>query len=394
MTVWHTFIYYIIYTSTKIIKNMKKLLLSISLLILTLIGFSQAETAEMSDYEKYRLQKDIEEHSTLYDKTFDTTFIDTAYVFDTVYVKDNKKSATVINNYYENEDYGYDRPDVRFNLCFGYNWFYSPWYSWYYDPWFYDPWYYSPWYFSWYYPYHSYWYTPYYGYPYYGYHGYNDWGYNGHHNNSYHQNNNYTYGPRNSRHDYNVTRPTSTTSRPTSISSRPTKTYVDQSTKDAIKTIPSRSNSISSRTMNTTRPITTNRSPYTKVLEQNKSTDTRIRDYTPTYTKPRTSTYTRPTYNSSTNRSSSTTYRSSTPIKSTNSYNRPTSTYRSSGSSGSSTYRSSTPTRSSSSYSGGSRSTSGSSTYRSSGSTPSRSSSSYSGKSPSGGSSHSSSPRR
>jgi hypothetical protein len=376
---------------------MKKFLFSISLLILTLIGFSQAETAEMSDYEKYRLQKDIKEHSILYD----TTYVDTVYVFDTVYIKDNKKSATVINNYYEDEDYGYDRPDVRFNLCFGYNWFYSPWYSWYYDPWFYDPWYYS---------YYSYWYSPWYYpryyYPY-NYYGWNDWGYGyhnypGHHNYSTHNNNNYTYGPRgDSRHNYNTTRPTSITSHTSTVPTRVNKTiYVDKDTRDVIRTTTLRNNSISSRTMNTTRPTTTDRSPYTKVLK-NKSNDMRTRTYTPSYRS--TNTYIKPTYNSGTNRSS-TTYRSSTPTKSTNSYSRPTSTYRSSGSSGSSTYRSSGSIPSRSSYSSGSRPSSGSSTYRSSGSssssyrssgsTPSRSSSSYSGRSPSSGSSHSSSPRK
>jgi hypothetical protein len=369
---------------------MKKLITILLLNLFTYISLAQRET-ELSNYEKYRLQKDIKEHATLYDKILDTIFIDTLYITDTVYLPDksNKKNQTIVNNYYEDEDYGYDGLNIRFHLYFGHTWYYDPWYSWNYDPWFYDPWY------NWNYSYFSYWYFPWYFPRYYypnNYHGWNGWGY--HHNYSRYDNypvyldnhrDNIGY-PRDSRHEYNVTRPTSITSHATSTTPRVNKTvYVDKDTRNVINT--NRSNSINSRTLNTTRPTTTKRdySPYSRALEENRNTNIRSRTITPNYTKP-TTTYIRPSYNSGTSRSS-TTYRSSTPTKSTNSYSRPSTSYStpsrssSSPSTGSSTYRST-----GSSYSGRSSSSS-SGNYRSSGSSSGRSSS-Y------GGSSQSHSPRR
>lgn len=105
---------------------MKRTLILILLAFFSYISFSQEER-ELSDYEKYRIEKEKKEHSN-----------DTVYIIDTVYIKDD--GETIVNNYYD------DTPNIRFRLSFGYSpyWYhswYDPWYDWH-DFYWYNPWYY------------------------------------------------------------------------------------------------------------------------------------------------------------------------------------------------------------------------------------------------------------
>ena len=117
---------------------MKKLTLFLLAIIFSLL--SSYSQDELSNYEKYRLEKEKE-----IEKIPDSIQLDTIYIKDTIYIQ----SDQIINNYYEDSDW--DNP-IRFRLYFGYH----PWYSydpWYYSPW-YDPWYHNSWYYSW--NYHKY----------------------------------------------------------------------------------------------------------------------------------------------------------------------------------------------------------------------------------------------
>ena len=117
---------------------MKKILI---LLLLTLFSFVLiAQERELSDYEKYRMQKEAEMLGEI-------TVQDT--IHDTVYVEAQESEPVIVNNYYVREN----QPNLRFLLTFGgiYRPFYQPYYG-YYDPLYYD-WYYGydPFYYDWYY---------------------------------------------------------------------------------------------------------------------------------------------------------------------------------------------------------------------------------------------------
>ena len=97
-----------------------------TLLLATFFSLSlMGQERELSDYEKYRMQKEKEEHYTLYES--DTVKKDSVYV-------EVESEPVVINNYYVDNE-----PNLRFNLTFGYHW--RPYY---YDP-FYCDWYYYGW---------------------------------------------------------------------------------------------------------------------------------------------------------------------------------------------------------------------------------------------------------
>ena len=142
---------------------MKKLSLIFLMCFFSYISFSQK--GELSNYEKYRIEKEKQENLALNSQ-------DTVYIVDTVYVEseESKELEAIINNNYYTSNYS-----LRHRLYFEYYsgrlnytpWFYDdlfmygysyPYYSWNYFP--YNPWYfgfrYNPWSFR------SYWNTPWY----------------------------------------------------------------------------------------------------------------------------------------------------------------------------------------------------------------------------------------
>lgn len=266
---------------------MKKLYLLLVGILLSLTLFAQ------TNYEKYWLEKEREDHPTLYAQ--DTTSVDTLYDASIV-IEENE--PVVINNYYYNDYEDQNQPNMRFNLTFGYFW--SPyWYnSWYYP---YYP-YYSPYYYS-------YWYRPYYYgrcySPYYSYPSGNRYasssalGRTGH----YYRANNTTYK--------------------TGVMNRPV------TRKHAV---------------NTTRPV----------LKSTNSNRTIKKTYTPRYRSVQKTANNRPSYNRSSkgtrstySRTPASTYRKSTGIARTrNTYRKPTTRTRSYSSPARSTYKRSTTTKS------------------------------------------------
>lgn len=299
---------------------MKKLLLIYTLFFLSLLCFSQER--ELSDYEKYRLEQEQEMLAVKYD----TGIYDAgATIPDTI---EQQTEVVVINNYYIEDN----QPDYRYMLTFGHRPYRS-----YYDP-YYDPYYYNNWYG----------YNPYY-YGGWGYSSYYNVGYGGH----YYSHNYYNSRPRgqlyaksnslgwsrNHYQPYNKTYKNGYVNRPTSTKKSPYNMYT--------------------KTTATTRPtanINRNGKPVTRV---NKNQQT----YTPRYSKPRSTT--RASYNNSKARSTKATVTRPQ-------YNRPTSTSRVRSSS---TYnRPSTTTKSSSSYNRSQSTTPSRSTY----SRPASSRSSYS----------------
>ena len=249
---------------------MKKLLF----LLIVLFSFPlMGQERELSDYEKYRMEKEKE----LYAEE-DTTKA------DTVYVVEEQAEPVVINNYYIDNE-----PSLRFNLLFGYSWrpYYQPYYYGYYDPFYYDYWYWNDWYYwswNWYIPtyYSSWYYRPHYRYynhsrPYYS---YTSRYYNGRHTatNTLGWNRDY-YRP-----NYKQTVGRSSTA---SITPKRTVAKNAQVVRKPVTT----------RTMTRTSESTTKRT------------------YSPTYSKPRTAV--KQSYNKPTQRSRSTVYNRSTETKST-----------------------------------------------------------------------------
>ena len=143
---------------------MKKILIT---LLLTVFSFALfAQEPELSDYEKYHMEKEAE-------MLGETTVPDT--IHDTVYVVVEQEAEPVIINNYN----GYNEPNYRFLLTFGYGYHYSG----YYDPWYYGYNYYDPWYYD------------YYGYNrYYGSYYYPYWGHNRYYSSYYYGHNFYNYG--------------------------------------------------------------------------------------------------------------------------------------------------------------------------------------------------------
>jgi len=185
---------------------MKKLLLTIALLISALIATAQIDTTGMSDYEKYYYIKNGDIDTTKKVEAKNVEMDDLYYQPS----KDQKHVTTIFNKkprqpkseeYYQgynegyeegvedvarlfDDDFSYANRFYRFNYGFGFS-YYSPYWRFqygYYDPFWYDPFYspfrWDPWYYDRYYysPYYSYnyWYSPYrydywYGYNYYPY---------------------------------------------------------------------------------------------------------------------------------------------------------------------------------------------------------------------------------
>lgn len=166
---------------------MKKILLLIAMLMISLIATAQLDTSKMTNYEKYYYSKD---------KNVDTVIKKTPKVeYDDLYAtsEDQKLVTTVFNrnkkttlksqperelysegyvdglqdayDYYTDDPFYYSNTIYRFRYPFSYSWFYGywryPYYS-YMNPFYYDYWYWDNWYYSynnWWYPYH-YWYSP------------------------------------------------------------------------------------------------------------------------------------------------------------------------------------------------------------------------------------------
>jgi len=371
---------------------MKKLALILIGLLFSYISFAQEEKREMSNYEKYLLQKEqIASQDTIF-KT-DTVLVgEEKKEWDDLYYTPSKDQLKLKSKelrlrkreirmeqdsmYYDAkkevyEDLSFTANIYRFHrpyYGFGYyNYYWDP----FYDPWFVDSWYYgySP-FWGWNYPYYrSSWYFGFgwgypYHYPYYHYPSYrfdNHYGYNRY--NMHNNNNSIAYGRRD--RPSNLSSNTATRRQPVTINRT---VQIDRNT--------GRTLSVSQEN----RRVVANR-------PANNQTRTQNRSYTPSYETPRLGT--RPLYNNTnTNRVNSTERRmvqSQPSTQSRSSYSTPrTSTNRSS------TY--STPSRSNSSpsrsYNSGSSNFNSSRSSGSSYSAPSRSSS---GSSFSGGSSGSSS---
>jgi hypothetical protein len=273
--------------------NMKKFLFLIIAIFISFAIYSQDPSQEMSNYEKYVLAKEQAENSP-----------DTVYKTDTIFIDTPAEEPVVINNYYLDYD-----PGFSYSVIFGRS-YYRP----YYDPFYYRYSYYS------YYPYYPYRYS-YWGYDYYR--------YNYHPYHYYNYSNNYRSSGYRSRY----------INSPVSVKKDPI--YVNRTVQIDRNT---------NRVVNTTRPSSrvqttrsSDKSPYTRVLQDNGRTSTR--SYTPSYQKPVAKT--RPDYNRtnvqrpSTPRESGSYSRpssSSTPQKnySTPTQSRSSSTYQRSSSSGSS----------------------------------------------------------
>jgi len=353
---------------------------------------------------------------------------------DTTLLSNEDTDTYIINNYYEAEDINFAYRINRFHR-FGY---YSP-YSWYYDPFFYDPYYYDPFYYDywyspgwsfglswgWGYPYYGsywgnswYWGSSYYGgwgYPYYAghYHSYpyysDDYRY-GHRRANYSTVRNSEYGTRSS---YNTLGRRTSSSFDTTDRSRvagvrsssaissgrslgtttKSATIMDRrrdASSNGVSTSNGRSISTSTDAYNRTnrstqaasqtpvvRQSTQNRATSGNASDSRYNTTTQKREYTPSYTKPRT--VTRSSYNNSSYNKSGSSYTK----PSSGTQTQQNSNYRS-------TYNSGTTYQKGSSQSSGSRTSPSYSTpsrsSNSSYSTPSRSSGSYSSPSNSSGS--------
>jgi len=325
---------------------MKKILIT---LLLTIFSFALiAQERELSDYEKYRMEKEAE---MLGEVIVPDTIHDTVYVVLDTPVE---SETVVINNYND-----YTQPNYRFLLTFGYDWrpYYQPYYG-YYDPFFYDPYYYGGYYgYNYWYPYGSHYY-PYYGlnYHYSGYYGYHNYGYykpSGHRyatssalgwNKSYYRPYNKTY-----RSGY-VSAPTA--SKKNTVATRPTQTKQVATT---------RTNGSRGYTPSYSKPRTAPRSEYNGSMTRTKTTSVQpqSRSVQQRSTAVRTQSSTRPsTYARPSSSTRPTTYqRSSTPSRSYSAPSRAPST------APSRSY--STPSRSSSSYSAPRSSSSSSRSYSS-----------------------------
>ena len=331
---------------------------------------SNQETDGMTDYERYSLQKEKEFLSS--GKTARAKADTTSPVNDTINqaegldeespfyseYEQTDDGKTIINNYYLSEDDEYD-----FYYSSRFRRFHTPYYGYgYYDPWFsdmyyytYDPFfwgtsiyfgtywggfgfynYYSPFsYYRWGYPYSYYgsYYAGYYD-GYWGSHYYNGDYYNNYGRGSY-------YGHRSSRSSispYGSSRSDGLSARKTSNSYDPvyrasgrysessrTVSASEQRSSNVRSDSRSQEISRSSSQTGTRSAETTTRSAESRTYVRPSS-----RDYTPSYTKPRTTTS--PGYNRSTSTYKSSSAESTGSDRNSNTYTRPSSTSRSSGS--------------------------------------------------------------
>jgi hypothetical protein len=223
--------------------------------VVTAVPNEQAATAELSDYEKYRLT--LEQGGTdeqVQEAGSEYLMEDSSYYGPQEYAYyDDGSQPPAVNNYYGtvNQYPSYATRFERFHSPYiGYR-YYDPWYysSWY-DPFYYDPWYYDPWYSSWGPGFgvnigfgfgwgYGGWGYPYYGYPGWGYGsyyssygmGYNRGWYDGYYGGGYYyptpyyyysdagRGSGYTYGHRESRSGYSTYGARTTEDRKTSVSS-------------------------------------------------------------------------------------------------------------------------------------------------------------------------------
>jgi hypothetical protein len=126
---------------------MKKFIILLTLIFVNISLFCQDDIYytpkkdttkhQLSNYEKYRLEKD---------KQLVKTDTSTTIIKDTIKVID--KTTTIINNYYSNDN-DYDNYQYRFLDSYSYPYYYN----WYYP---YNPIYFSLFYYPYYYPYHRY----------------------------------------------------------------------------------------------------------------------------------------------------------------------------------------------------------------------------------------------
>lgn len=328
---------------------MKKVLISIALLIWGLIATAQIDTTGMSDYEKYYYAKEKQSTAVPITHYNPDSLASVKTEFDDLYYKpsedkqvttifDRKPKQPKLEGYYDgysdgyeegvedvarlfDDDFSYANRFYRFNYGYGFS-YYSPYWRFhygYYDPFWYDPFYspfrWDPWYYDNYYysPYYSYnWYSPYrydywYGYNSYPYaHTYvyvdnrtpnRGYGIMGSRSYSYHSPNKNIANSRSIYQKYPTTSAKSSimnmnTARRTSPSTfSGTKSAFTQDTRTTAKQVPT----IINRTNAQTRRVET--TPATKSTQayQKPTYNSSQRTYTPSYNQPSRST--RPQYN-------------------------------------------------------------------------------------------------
>jgi len=224
---------------------MKKILNILVALLFTIQSVSQTEG--LSNYEKYRLEKDEE----LYEKK------------DTIV--EEKSETIIVNNYYDD----YEQPNYRYIVVFG--WHSIP----HYQPYYYDYWYWYDYSWGWYYTY-NYWH------PYYRHHY--------HYNNSRNNNN---YGHRNAT----ISNGRTTSVRNATVEKkpytkpvvRPTRTSTTYSKPRVVTYKPSYSKPIQSRAYNNSKPVRST-TTYIKPRTSTRNTGNYIPQKTRTPSKTRTST--------------------------------------------------------------------------------------------------------
>ena len=258
----------------------------------------QDTTRKVSNYEKYRMQKDTEDHPI--------RITDTVVIHDTIYIEsENQNSDIYVYNDYNSYSRFYDP-------------FYSTHYYNYYDPWFYGSYpYYSTWYFG--YSYYPYNYYPYY-YPYYSYPIYSN-SYSGGRSTAalgYRYNSHSPYTQTYASGTLSNSRPTRSTSatsqRPSqrntynrAIESGERKSYTPTYTNPRMKTRPDFNSSVPSRLQTQSRTATQSRTINSTNKSINQRTQTQQRSYSTTPTR---STTSRSINSSSMNRGSGTVNRS------------------------------------------------------------------------------------
>jgi len=409
---------------------MKKLLLTIALLISGLIATAQPASTQMSDYEKYVLARDqgITQDTVKVKKDTLKTETDDLYYnpqtdqkhVTTIFSKKNRQPKPVqvdeelytegyqdgledAGGYYDYNDFYYANRLSRFHSPFYFPYYSSYWrfsYGWY-DPFYWDMWY-SPYYsYGWGYPYYGYGYG--WGYPYYGY-GYG-WGYPYYGGGYYHidyRNANHGYGILGQRsygydNHYNYISTTSRTGMyknngivPNSYSRNSSDMLgMRRSSPTTSKSVTTQPRTIAPQSQTRRVATITNRNSTVKSPAVRSNTNTQVqtrtstKSYTPSYSQPRMST--KPMYNNtntnSTRLNNNQRYNYTLPQTQSKTTTQPrssVSTPRTSSPSRSNSYsapRSYTPSKS---YSTPSRSYSAPSRSSSSSYSPSRSSSSYS----------------
>jgi hypothetical protein len=347
--------------------TMKKILLVIALLILSLIATGQKDTPKMSNYEKYLLQKEAQVKPDTIFKD-DTVFVGQEKPeYDDLYyipskdelnrkakdIRLEKKKIRIQQDslYYDAKQEVYNDLFYTSTIYRFHRPYYFPYYSYYWNP-FYNPWFLDSWYWN---------------YPYYGF-GYNNWYFDWNWGWSYPYHNNYYYRYNyrnlqsrhfNNRQDIPYGRRERQSNYSTNLNRSQTSHRTDPITVNRTVQLDRRSGQalgIQNKGQRRVIPIIQNRTitqPERRVVIPESKDNINIRpserpvynqtkkDYTPTYQTPRMNT--RPSYNNS---NPNKTYNRTTPLQNRSSVSTPNrSTY-------------STPSRSPSNYSAPSRSSS------------------------------------